>query len=451
VGSGFLGFSFEYSALPHYAGTDPNAVDPVFEQLIRNLADGGPTVLRIGGNSTDRSWWPVAGLPRSPAGYYTLTRSGLEVLAALARGTDAHLILGINLEANSAVEAAAESKAMMSAIGPDLIDGLEVGNEPELYGDKWYYKHDGENVFSRPRSWNFQSYVRDFHHIAGALGRVPLAGPAIGALWLGDIGKFLDAEHIAVVTLHRYPMQSCGPRPGSPKYPTIPDFLSQRASQGLADGLRSDVAVAHAHGDLVRNAEMNSVSCGPARGSADTFASALWALDTMFAFANVGLDGVNIHTYENYIGQPFTIQHSGPRWLASVAPEYYGLLMFSQAAPPGSHLLGVSGVTGASTLRAWATRTPTGQIHVVLINDAIDHPQNVSLNVPGKMGAVTVERLEAPSVGSTVGVTIGGQTFGSQTATGKLPGRAHLETIAPSAGTYSVSLPAASAAMLTFG
>jgi hypothetical protein len=450
VGSGFLGFSFEYSALPHYAGTDPNAVDPVFEQLIRNLADGQPTVLRIGGNSTDRTWWPVAGLPRSPAGYYTLTRSGLEVLAALARGTDARLILGINLEADSTVEAAGESKAMMSVIGPRRIDGLELGNEPELYGDKWYYKHDGENVFSRPRSWNFQSYVRDFRHVAGALGRVPLAGPAVGADWLGDLGKFLNAEHLAVVTLHHYPMQSCGPRPGSPKWPSITNFLSRRASEGLADALRPYVAVAHAHGALVRNAEMNSVSCGPARWSANRFASALWALDTMFAMANVGLDGVNIHTYERYIGEPFTITRAGSRWQAFVTPEYYGLLMFAQAAPPGSRLLRASGVTGDSTLRAWATRTPTGQVHVVLINDATNHRQDVSLRLRGKKGAATVERLKAPSVGSTSGVTIGGQTFGSQTATGKLPGRFRLETLAPSGGTYSVSLPAASAAMLTF-
>jgi len=448
VAAGFMGFSFEYSALPHYAGTDPHAVDPVFEQLIRNL--GQPTVLRIGGNSTDRTWLPAAGATRSPAAYYTLTQSGLQVLASLARGTDARLILGVNLEANSTAEAAAESRAMMSTIGPRLIEGLELGNEPELYGNKWYYKRGGENVFSRPRSWNFQSYVRNFKQVAAAMGRVPLAGPAIGALWLGDIGKFLNSEHLAVVTLHRYPMQSCGPRPGSPKYPTIPDFLSQRSSDGLADGLRHDVAVAHAHGESVRNAEMNSVSCGPARDSANAFASALWALDTMFAMARVGLDGVNIHTYEGYIGEPFTITSVGSRWSASVNPEYYGLLMFAQAAPAGSHLLAVSGTSGISTLRAWATRTPSGQTHVVLINDDTVHPQNVSLRMPGSAGAATVERLEAPSAASTTGVTIGGRTFGSQTTTGLLTGASQVERLVASGGTYQVSLPAGSAAMLTF-
>jgi hypothetical protein len=451
VRAGFLGFSFEYSALGGYAGTDPNAVDPVFEQLIRNLAEGGPTVLRIGGNSTDRTWWPVADVSRSPAGYYTLTRSGVEVLAALARATDAHLILGVNLEANSTVEAAAESRAMLAAIPRRLIDGFELGNEPELYGTKWYYKRDGENYFSRPRSWNFQSYLSDYRHIAAALGRVPLAGPAVGVFsWMRDLGQLLDTEHLAVVTLHRYPLQSCGPRPGSPKYPTISNFLSTRASTDLADGLRPYVAIAHAHHVLVRNGEMNSVSCGPARGSANTFASALWALDTMFAMASVGLDGVNIHTYSGYIGQPFTITRSGSRWLSYVTPEYYGLLMFAQAAPPGSRLLGVSGTSPTGTIRAWATRTPSGQTHVVLINDSTEEPQSLTLHMPGAAGAATVERLEAPSVHSKLGVTIGGRTFGGQTTTGLLSGRSHLERIVASAGTYRVSLPAASAAMLTF-
>jgi len=451
VRSGFLGFSFEYWALENYAGKDPQAVDPVFEQLIRNLTGGQPTVLRIGGESTDKSWLPVAGVSRSPGGYYTLTRSRLEVAAALARATNARLILGVNLEGGSSAEAAAESRAMQAVVGRPLIDALELGNEPELYGVKWYYQRDGKSYFARPPSWNFASYLSDFRHVAAGLGQVPLAGPAIGVFpWMRPLRQFLDAQHLAVVTLHRYPLQSCGPRPGSPKYPTIGNLLAARASEGLADGLRPYVAVAHAHGALVRNGEMNSVSCGPARGSANTFAGALWALDTMFAMASVGLDGVNIHTYSGAPDQLFSITRTGPQWQAYVAPEYYGVMMFSQAAPQGSHLLRVSGAGGISTLRAWATVTPGGQTHVVLLNDDTDHPQNVIVRVPRSVGTATIERLQAPSVGSTLGVALGGQTFGSLTTTGRLPGPFHIARLA-SASSYSVLLPAASAAMLTFG
>jgi hypothetical protein len=39
---GFLGLSLEYFAIPAYAGSDPQNLDPVFVQLIRNLAGGAP-------------------------------------------------------------------------------------------------------------------------------------------------------------------------------------------------------------------------------------------------------------------------------------------------------------------------------------------------------------------------------------------------------------------------
>ncbi len=59
IPAGFLGLSLEYSAVSAYAGRDPSAVDPVFEQLIRNLTPGQRPVLRIGGDTTDWSWYPV--------------------------------------------------------------------------------------------------------------------------------------------------------------------------------------------------------------------------------------------------------------------------------------------------------------------------------------------------------------------------------------------------------
>src|SRR6185437_16316182 len=62
IPSGFLGLSFEYPALAAYAGTDPGAVNPVLVQLIRNLSPGQAPILRIGGDTTDWTWWPVHGV-----------------------------------------------------------------------------------------------------------------------------------------------------------------------------------------------------------------------------------------------------------------------------------------------------------------------------------------------------------------------------------------------------
>jgi hypothetical protein len=130
-----------------------------------------------------------------------------------------------------------------------------------------------------------------------------------------------------------------------------------------------------------------------------------------------------------------------------VAPEYYGLLMFAQAAPAGSHLLHVSGAEGA--MRVWATLGPAGEIHVVLINDDTAHVKTLAVHVLGASGTATLERLQAPSVHATHGVTLGGRTFGTRTRTGVLRGPSQTLTVSPRAGDYIVRMPAASAAMLT--
>lgn len=56
MAQGFIGLSIEYYAVEHYAGKDPAALNPVFPQVIRNLAPGQSPVLRIGGDSADRAW-----------------------------------------------------------------------------------------------------------------------------------------------------------------------------------------------------------------------------------------------------------------------------------------------------------------------------------------------------------------------------------------------------------
>jgi hypothetical protein len=121
--------------------------------------------------------------------------------------------------------------------------------------------------------------------------------------------------------------------------------------------------------------------------------------------------------------------------------------MFAQAAPPGSRLLLLSAPPRAP-IRAWATDAPDGKIRVVLINDG-NRQRVISLTAPLPAGLAKLERLLAPSIQSQQDVTLGGQTFGSQTRTGRLAGRPITAAVRPVAGTYVVQLPAGSAAMLT--
>ena len=131
--SGFVGFSFEFQAVRDYTGSDPRAINPVLVQLIRDVAPGQAPVLRIGGNSTDHTWWPPAGRDPVPGVIYTLTKSWLATTRALAVATGAKLILGVNLKADSPAEAAAEAARLSHRHRPRYIEALEIGNEPELY------------------------------------------------------------------------------------------------------------------------------------------------------------------------------------------------------------------------------------------------------------------------------------------------------------------------------
>lgn len=121
----------------------------------------------------------------------------------------------------------------------------------------------------------------------------------------------------------------------------------------------------------------------------DTFASALWVLDTLFNMARVGVDGVNIHTFRKAVYQPFSFTHSRGGWRAHVEPMYYGMLMFARAAPTGSRLL------------------PT---------------------YPASSQALM---LTAPALRSRTGVTIAGQSFADATTTAELTRSYRITTLQP--------------------
>ena len=448
---GFLGVSIEYWALEAEAGKDPKAVNPVLVRLLRELVPGQQLSLRIGGVTTDKTWWPVAGFAQPPGVNYSLNARRLAVMKALAQSVGARLIMGINLEADSGTLAADEARAMLTHIGSGRIQAFELGNEPELYGnaDFGWYKRNGHYVPGRPPGYDLAAFIKDFAKIGAALPRGSLAGPAGWAgSWLTDLDQFIRSEpRLGLVTVHHYPLQGCFATPASPVYPTIARLLSPVASVGQAEGVVSFLDQAKADHVPFRIDEINTISCGNPPGIANTFAMALWALDALFADAQVGVDGVNIHTWPGAIYQLFTFQQAKSGWQGYVEPEYYGLLMFAQAAPAGSQLLETSSATDA--IRAWTTRAPDGRIRVLLINDDTASAHVVSVNLPGSQQSGTLERLQAPSAAATSQVTLGGQRFAPGTETGLLTGQRRTETVSPSSGSYSVWLPAASAALLT--
>ena len=94
VPPGFVGVSFELRDIETYTGSDPTAINPMLEQLIRNLAPDQQPVIRIGGHSSDRTWYPIPNVPTPSGVGYVLTPTWLAVVKALAEGVDGRLIFG---------------------------------------------------------------------------------------------------------------------------------------------------------------------------------------------------------------------------------------------------------------------------------------------------------------------------------------------------------------------
>ena len=444
IPAGFVGLSTELSSLYSYTGPDPKAINPVFEQLVRNLAPGQRPVFRLGGDTTDSTWWPGHDKHQPRGIRYGLTPRWLHVAHALAEGIDPNMLIGINLESDSRSLAGAEAHAVVTGIGSKWIGGLELGNEPELYGGLAWYELDGHKFYGRPHNYDFRDFVSDFTRISGALKGAPLAGPNIGSPhWFKYLGPFLrDEPRVKEATLHRYPLKRCS----ASAHLTIGELLAQSSSRGLANTVRRWVGVAHAHHVPVRIDEMNAVSCGGDPGVSNVFASALWSVDALFEMARVGVDGVNIHTRPDVSGELFSFTEKHGNWRATMHPEYYGLLMFAQATGPGARLLRVSG-SPAGQVKVWATRAADGRVNVILINKSQDRHRIVTLRIDGASGPATLERLEAPSASAKADVTLDGRRIGAER--GVLVGRPATVSVAPHGGRYVVRMPAASAAMLT--
>ncbi len=449
--SGFVGVSFEYRALHQYTGRNPLAVNPVLLRLLSGLAPGQSPVVRVGGDSTDGTWWPERGVIPPGGIYYPLTPGWLRTTQALARDLNAKLILGINLAAGRPGIAAAEARAFESGIGRRYIDALEIGNEPDLYGVfPWYTDRRGHTRRARGRGYNLAAYTKQFTQWSRALPHLPLAGPAVsGPSWMGGLKRLLTAEPgLKLVTYHRYPLRACVTDPSATAYPSIPSLLADSASAGLAAPLAGYARMAHARHLPFRVAEMNSASCQGAKGVSDTFASALWALDTMFNFAAVGVDGVNFHMLPGSNYELFTVSKTASGdWQAFVHPEYYGLMLFAQAFPPGARLVPVSAPAGP--VKVWATLGSDGTERVTVINQDTLNPHDVAVTVPGATQVGNAEALTAPGVSATDGVSLGGQSFGDETTTGTLPAPPATSAVAPAGGAYTLSLTPGSAAVLT--
>ena len=446
----FVGVASELSTIPSLAGT-PSDPDTPFIGLLKNLAGGAPFSLRLGGHSSDLSWWAIPGVKKPAPISYTLTPAWAADVRALLTAVGGRALVGVNLEDDSARLAAYEISQYDKYVGTQYIRAFEVGNEPELYPVFPYYRgSDGKLVFGRPKNgYDIPAFGRDFTRLAAGLGSAPIAGPGVGSVkWLQSLGEILSdlPSRLKVITVHAYPLVKCS---ASTHHP-VTAFFEPSSIGGLAAAIHGMVIAANAHHHPLRVAEINGVSCGGEAGLSDAFAEALWALNMLPALWQAGVEGVNFQTINGDLNQVFKASNTASGWRVSVQPVYYGLLAFAQSAPAGSRLLTVSGpASGTGGLFRWAVRQPNGHERIVLTN-INGTATKVGVSASGVSGSATVSLLSAASLGATSGVALDGQTLSP--STGALTGRQTQTTLRPgTGGIYTVPVPAHSAAIVDLG
>ncbi len=443
----YLGFSTEYWTLPLYARHLP-----LVERLLSMLRvrGDGPLVLRIGGDSADRVFWDPR--PRAvPSWAFPVTPQWTRLVARLVRRVGIRLIIDLNLITGSSLTAAAWARAAEARLPHRSIVGFEIGNEPDIYTHTAWRKVTAPGPFENialPTALTPDDYVTDFRRYAQALRSVapgvPLLGPALAnprahQYWTtGLIASHQPA--LGTITAHRYVYSGCVRR-RSRRYPTIARLFNQRATADLAASVAGEVKAAQRAGLRFRLTELNSVNCGGRPGVSNAFATALWVPQALFELLKAGVDGVNIHTRADTINAPFAL---GPRGLQA-RPLLYGLLTFVRTlgSHPGLVALRVHR-SHALKLAVWAVRSGGAELHVLLINEN-RRPVHVRLALPTS-GRAVIERLLAPSVRSTSGVTLDGQWLGQN---GSWQGRPTPASARMTHRGYRVSVPRFSAALVT--
>jgi hypothetical protein len=430
VPADFMGLSFEPPtiATPQFSPTNE-----VLLRLIRNLGGG---VLRFGGNHVEETFWSRRDGETFPKAKAVLRPADLDRLFAFSRQAGWPVILGLNLGA-SVPEMAADEAAYALEAGREQLIAFEIGNEPELY------RKNG----TRQPDYAYDDYRRELDLYRKALHarmpRVPLCGPAHASNF-GWLTNFLnDAKpDVVLASRHHYPM-SADPSftPTNARYASIENLLKAETMRESAKLVRGHQEAAARAGIPLRIGETSTASRGGKSGVSDTLASALWAVDYLFTVAELGVAGVNFHSYFRCGG--YTPICADNRGGYQAMPMYYGLLLF-RAAGPG-HPLPVRLATPAN-LAAHALRGADGRIRLVLVNKEREEAATVQVTDVRKATRATVLRLRGPAPESTTGITLGGRAVAADGSWA--PDAA--EAVAIAEGRCEVSLPAASAAVLEF-
>ena len=431
IPSNFIGLSFETGSLTSATGFP--ASNPVFQRMVAQI---GPGLLRFGGNSVDKLTGWMRGQRTSSTPTSILMSSDVDPLFPFARTVGWQLLYSLNL-GNGNPASDADEAAYVYQNGSDVLLGLEIGNEPDLYHSNGL----------RPSTYTVNNYVTEWQTYADAVQtQVPTAAltasAAAGSIttWTSTVAQQLGSR-LALLTQHLYPLAPVSVNPNASNVASIPNLLGA-AAHNTEDTDGAELSqIAQGAKIPWRMSETNSCYNGGQAGVSDVFASALWGIDYMFTLAGRNSTGVNFHGGGSGTYTPIAV--SGGQ--VTARPLYYALLMFRAAARGRLAPLTVS--TNGVNLTAYGALDGDGTLRVMVINKDQNQAAAVSIIPGASYASALAMTLSASALDATTGITLGGAAVGTDGSW--LP--AQLTNIAGGSGSFKTTVASGSAVLVSFG
>lgn len=432
IGPGFAGLSYEKSELygPLFTASNSDLIG-MFDRL-------GPSVLRIGGNSVDKNVWSPNGPGRTPG---QIAPSDVDSLAAFVKAAGWQCLYGVNLGgaatgATTPALAAAEVAYAAQKFGSSLL-GIEIGNEPDLYGDTGSY-------FAG--SWSLSQFLTLWGQFRSAIvastPNVAITGPT-GAghesTWTVPFGQNVTKSEITQLTQHYY-------RADGQLSTSTAAFLITPDSTLVAD-LATLKAGADGIGVPFRMSECNSFYNGGSSGVSDSYASSLWVIDYLFNCVQGGASGVNFHGGGNGPGYTPIADSNGS--VVGARPEFYGILLFTLASQGTLYTTQIS--AGSLNVTAYAVKTASGGLNLIVVNKDLTQNLHLTTQLPQSASSATLLAMTqltsgaaGPDLSATSGVTIQGANVNPDGTF--FPSAAY--TLNPSGSQLTCYVPALSAVLI---
>ena len=430
IGADFTGFSYEKTHIMNGSLTSNNLNMIGLYKLL------GSPMLRIGANDVERCTWAGTGTaPSQPNGQPFVTKvttGGVDQFCSFLAATGSRAIYGVAFQRGDVTGSSAEAAYVMNAC-PSSIVGIEIGNEPDKF-DTWAYQ-----------TTSYESFADAITATPGALLVGPACTSKADVTFAAPFADTIAAKYpgkLALLSQHSYGAAANSSGCSVPnlqitttQLTDIFDTIQAAATKNNLPGWRMD--------------ENNTCSGHGQQGVSDTFISALWAIDYMFEVAKRGGSGINFHNGETGMDGtvPFyyePIKENGGV-VVQVQPEYYGMLLFTQAGV-GS-MVSAAVTTSAQNFTAWAIKAD-GFTSVVLNNRNASSGVSVTVDLGSSVSSASAIYLQGTPASSLTAAAGSVTLAGAQVSVaGDWPRNApYIQTV--SGNTVSVYVPAASAALV---